>query len=352
MVIAAAAGSVTASGTLLPYLSGSSLRNTGSFILNANPSSLSIAQGAFSLSTITVTSLNGFSGEVALSTTFTGSSLPATLSTNPLTVSAGGKATSTLNVTVPIIAATGEYGVVVTGTAVLSKRIPSSSTSISVEVGSLADFSLFAQPYSLVEVAGSTDSTTVILNSLNGFNGTVSLSVTAPFGFIGVMGGVNPITLSSGGTNSTTLKISTTTAMVPGTYNITVTGTSGQHSHYCTVVVYVYDPQVESLALTGYVFTSPTTLDLYLKNNGTTPVTLNSYSVKDFAGDAWTLVNWAGPVIAPGTTVTVEVAIGASCPACTYTWVIGFFPEFIQGQAYTVQFTTMATNQFSFNVKY
>ncbi len=310
-----------------------------------------MAQGAFSLSNVTVTSLNGFSGKVALSTMFTGSSLPATLSSNELTVSAGGTATSTLNVTVPVTAATGEYGVVVTGTAVLPKKILSSSTLISVQVGTRADFSLFAQPYSMFEVAGSTDSTTVILDSLAGFNGTVSLSVTAPFGFIGVIGGVNPITLSSGGTGSTTLKISTTTATLPGTYNITVTGTGGQHTHYCTVVVYVYDPPVESLVLTGYVFTSPTTLNLYLKNNGTTTVTLDSYSLKDFAGDAWTLANWAGPVIAPGTTVTVGVAIGASCPACTYTWVLGLYTQFIQGQVYTVQLTTMGTNQFSFNVK-
>ena len=88
MVIAAAAGSVTASGTLLPYLNNSVLRSTGGFILDSNPSSLSIAQGGFALSTVTVSSINGFSGKVALSTMFTGTSLPVTLSSSALTLSA------------------------------------------------------------------------------------------------------------------------------------------------------------------------------------------------------------------------------------------------------------------------
>ena len=353
MILAAAAGSITAGGSLIPYLSASHNQKViGDFVLSANPSSMSIPQGASSVSTITVTSLDGFTGTVSLSTMFTSGSLPVTLSSSAVSVPANGEVTSTLNVTVPSNATIGSYGIVVVGTSATPKKVLSSSTSVSVQVTGPADFSLSAQPYSFVEVAGEANSSTIVVTGLNGFNGNVSLSVTAPFGFIGVMGGTNPVVLSSSGMGYASLRISTTTSTLPGTYDITVTGTSGLESHSCTVVVYVVDPPVESLTLTGYVFSSSTNLTLYLQNTGNTTVSLDWYDVKDFAGDAYTLSNWTGPTIASGSTVAVNILIGSSCSACTYTWVIGLYTQFVQGQTYTVDVMSTTTNEFTFNVTY
>ena len=87
---------------LIPYL------QPPDFTITANPSSLTINSGSSGSSTITVTSINGFSGTVSLSSS-TGSSLDV----SSLTVGSGGTATATLTITNP--ASSGTY--TVTGTS-------------------------------------------------------------------------------------------------------------------------------------------------------------------------------------------------------------------------------------------
>jgi len=351
MILTAATGSLTASGILLPDLASSfGLRNGGSFLITASPATITIPQGASSTTTIAVTSINSFAGTVTLSTLFTNGSLPARFSNNPLAVPRNGMARSTLNVTTLLTTVRGNYGIIVSGTTAGSKKV--SSTLVSVEVLPRADFSLYAYPYRVVDTVGSRNSTTIILTSLNRFNGTVNLSATIPFGFLGVMGGANPVSLTSGETVTTTLQVYTTTAAVPGLYNITVTGTNGRESHSCTIVVSVEDPIPESIALTSFTFVSPTNLTLNLRSTGNSTVTLVGYSVKDFAGDAWSLTGWRGPVVTPGSIAPATILIGASCPSCTYTWVLGLYQQFIPGQTYTITLTTSRGNQFQLSVAY
>ena len=89
---------------------------TPDFSISASPSALTIKAGASGNSTITVTSLNGFSGTVALAATApTGWS--ASVSPTSLTVGSGGSASSTLSMTVPSTTAAGTYTVTVTGTS-------------------------------------------------------------------------------------------------------------------------------------------------------------------------------------------------------------------------------------------
>jgi minor extracellular protease Epr len=89
---------------------------TPDFSNSASPSALTINAGASGTSTITVTSLNTFSGAVSLTV-----SGPAGWSASPslssLTVSSGGSASSTLTITVPSTTKAGAYAVTVTGTS-------------------------------------------------------------------------------------------------------------------------------------------------------------------------------------------------------------------------------------------
>src|SRR5947208_15874344 len=93
-----------------------------------------------------------------------------------------------------------------------------------VTVNPLADFGLYAYPYSISVEAGMTDSTSIILDSTNGVTGTVTLSGTIPFRFRGVMGGQTPVTLSPAATRYTRLQVSTTGSTLLGQYHITITG--------------------------------------------------------------------------------------------------------------------------------
>jgi subtilase family serine protease len=89
---------------------------TPDFSISASPSSLTIRRGATGTSTVTIKSLNTFSGTVAL--TVTGPN-GWTLSVNPtsLTVGSGGSATSTLTIKVPTTASRGTYTVTIRGTS-------------------------------------------------------------------------------------------------------------------------------------------------------------------------------------------------------------------------------------------
>jgi subtilase family serine protease len=199
-------------------------QTTPDFTVSASPNPITINAGASGTSTITVNSLNGYAGTVQLSSPPSG--LTATF--NPTSITASG--TSILTVTVPTGTATGTYSVTVTG----SDGSISHSTTLTVQVTN-PDFSISASPTSLTIRSGSSGTSTITVNSLNGFTGTVSLSSTAPSGLTATF---NPTSITSG---TSTLKITVPSTIRSGTYTVTVTGTgnSGSLIHSATVTVTV-----------------------------------------------------------------------------------------------------------------
>jgi hypothetical protein len=351
MVLTAAVGTVAGGTMLSSYVNGG--KAGPSFLLTMNPSSLSLEQGASHTSMISVISVNGFSGTVSLSIYFTGSKLPASLSPASVSVPTNGTVKSTLIVTAT--STIGNYNIVVIGIASSHGKTNYASTELSVQVISNQDFTITSSPSSIVNIFGSSNTTTITVTSLNGYTGTVGLTFTAPFGYITVMGSQNPLTLSSRGTAVSTLNITTSLSTTLGTYNITVTGTAGSRTHSTVISLTVVDPIVpppviESLTLTGHQFLNGTSLSLILQNTGNTTVTIQSYVVRDSSGNIWILSNFAGPVIIPSGFGTAIILIGANCPGCVYRGIPGLFFQFTAGQSYTVTVTTARNNQFPFTV--
>ena len=101
------------------------------------------------------------------------------------------------------------------------------------------DFSLSVNPSSATVVRPGSTQYTVNLASLNGFSGNVNLSVSGLPSK--TTGSFNPgsVTLSSGGTGTSTLTISAERGGPTGTFVLTVTGTSGSitHSQNVTLVI-------------------------------------------------------------------------------------------------------------------
>src|SRR6266567_1292179 len=206
-------------------------------------------------------------GTVSLSLFCTDSKLPASLSPGSVNVPVNGTAKST--VTVTATNTIGSFNVVIVGIASSHGKTNYASTELSVQVVSNQDFTITSSPSSIVNTFGSSNTTTITVTSLNGYTGTVSLTVTAPFGYITVMGNQNPLILSAGGTTSSTLNITTSLSTTLGTYNVTVTGTAGSRTHSTVISLTVIDPIVpppiiESLKLTGYQFINGTSLSLVL----------------------------------------------------------------------------------------
>ena|GEM_PF-1317308 len=115
------------------------------------------------------------------------------------------------------------------------------------------DFSITASPASLSFPTGNSASSTITLNSVGSFAGTVTLTKTStPTGLTLTL---NPtsITLTAGGTGTSTLTASSSTL---GNYTATVTGTGSGHTHNTTLTVHVTPPPNFALSV------SPTSLTL------------------------------------------------------------------------------------------
>src|SRR2546429_2690237 len=204
------------------------------FTMTANPSSLNISAGTTGKSTITLTSLNGFSGTVNLYTSpspLCPSPACSTWSIDPTSVNLvpNGIATATLSI---FGGTQGGYGNV---TVYGNSGSLSHSVTVSFKITPSPDFTLTLSPSSQTLRKGSTTTFTIQVTGTNGFNNTVNLSATiAP---VTRHGPATSLPSSVGPYSASTLTVSTTRSTQLGTYTITVTATSGSLTHTSTVTV-------------------------------------------------------------------------------------------------------------------
>ncbi len=203
------------------------------FSLSASPSSQTISVGSSTSYTASVSPLNSFTGSVAL--TMSGLPSGATASFNPSSIS-GGTGSSTLSITTNSTVATGNYTLTITGTS----GSTSHTATVMLSIKAQANFNLSATPASRSVTVGSSTSYTVSVGALNGFSGTVALSVSgAPAGATATL---SPTSVSTSG--SSTLSVTTSSSTPTGPYTLTITGTSGSTSHTTTVGLSVNNPPV------------------------------------------------------------------------------------------------------------
>jgi hypothetical protein len=191
--------------------------STPDFFITGSPTSQTITAGGVASYTATVTAIAGFSDVVA----FSASGLPsgASATFNPTSVTGSGS--STMSVTTNTSTPTGAYPLTITGTTGALAH----STTVNLLVN--RDFTISVSPASNTVLRGSFATYTVIINPVNGFTGTVNLSVsgldsreTATF---------NPAAVTGSGFSS--LRVTTTKQAAKGTRTFTITGVSGSLSH-------------------------------------------------------------------------------------------------------------------------
>jgi hypothetical protein len=218
---------------------------TPDFSISTSPTSQTVNQGGTANSTISIGSVNGYTGTVNLSV---GSTCPtgATCSFTPASVVGSG--TSQLSVVTTSSTPGGTYPVVVTGTDSTNSTL-SHSTTFTVTVNA-PDFSISASPTSLtLTQGGSAGTSTISVTGLNGYSNSVTLSVgaTCPSGATCSFG-ANPV--NPGGSSVLTI-----TPGSAGTYTVTVTGKDANNlTHSVDVSVTVQAPGVD--------FTMPASLSL------------------------------------------------------------------------------------------
>jgi len=186
---------------------------TPDFVLNATPSTLSLATGAQGTVAVSTNPINNFNAALTYSVSGAPAGLTATISGTTLTV----KNTSAAPGSYPLaLSATG--GGVTHGTTVVV-TVPGVPTTT-------PDFTMNLTPNALTLAQGQSGSSSASAAPTNGFTGNVSYSVSgAPAGLQAAF-------------NGATLTVTNASAAA-GSYALTVTGTSGTLTHTTTLTVQV-----------------------------------------------------------------------------------------------------------------
>jgi len=215
---------------------------TPDFEISAHPKELEIEQGKDGTSTIKVKSFHGFSQRINLSAELTPTIGKVTLALDPTWVipTPSGN-TSTLTVTVAADAEAREYIITVTGTNGTLSR----SENITLTVTPLKDFTIEASPSSLIIQQGGSDISVITITSLEGFSRLVDLAITSQQ-IPNVDATLNPLQVFPQPNNPaiSILTINVASAATPGSYSITVNGTSGSLRHSVKIDLKVTTPPV------------------------------------------------------------------------------------------------------------
>ncbi|HEY2114653.1 MAG TPA: hypothetical protein VGJ51_06165 [Candidatus Angelobacter sp.] len=203
---------------------------TPNFSITATPASQTVTAGAGTSYTATVAASGGFTGVVG----FTISGLPtgASASFNPVSVTGSGS--SSLSVSTSTTTPAGTYTLTVTGTS--GTLTHSTTVNLVVNpVGGVPDFTISVSPASLNVTRGNTGNYTVTIGAVNGFTGTVSLSVAG----LGsrVTASFSPASVSGSGTS--TLSVQPARNSSRGARTITITGIGNTVSHSTTATLNV-----------------------------------------------------------------------------------------------------------------
>lgn len=298
------------------------------FSLSVIPDTLAVPQGRRGTVSVKVSRLAGFDSGIALSTA--GDVYPGIgTSFTPGTIPAGAS-TANLDVDVPYYVATGTYPIPVRGAA--TGVAASADTLTLIVTPALECFTLAVVHDTLVVRPGRSDSTNVLLTRALGFSGDVALSVTgAP---AGVSAAFAPVTDFSGYYRKLLVNVGLATA--PGTYPLTVRGTStGCTEGTATVVLVV--PAVGGITIS-------TTSDVPLKQGGTALVPLGIGRIPPFDGEV-TLTAEGLPTGVTAVFAPATLARDETTARVTYTAVasvpVGTYPVTIRATGFGVPSTTM-----------
>jgi hypothetical protein len=250
------------------------------FTVSASPPSLATTLGSSNHTTITLTSLHNFVGTVQLTSTLSSGGISATLTPTQVSLSAGGTASSQLIVQARNNASATSYTVTVTAT---SSSLPPNAlphtVQVTLQVHTKPDFEVFATPSLLLTPQFTSNSTTIIIASVNNFMGTVSLQVTGPSSTSYGLDKTS-VTVPGGGSANATLHITTQASATRFQDYFYVNASSGSLFHVATVVA---QPPVGDFSLSA----NPSVVNV--QAGSTEVVTIGVTSLDYFVGTIYVL---------------------------------------------------------------
>jgi hypothetical protein len=277
------------------------------FSMGVSPANQSVTAGGSTSYTVTITPSGGFVGSVNLAVSGLPSGASGSFDINPATTS------STLTVATTTGVAAGSYTFTVTGSS--GSLSHSANATLIVNVPNPPDFSLSASPSSRTVGQGVlATSYAVTITQLNGFNGSVDLTVAGlP---VGATGSLSPTPAATASTLNVTIDATTP----QGSYVLTITGASGSLSHSTTVTLVVVGdfglsatPTSSSISRGG---TATYTITVIAMNGFSGPVTLSATNLPTKAS-----ASFSPNPVASSSTLSLRTNRGQT-PAGSYTIVI------------------------------
>lgn len=186
------------------------------------------------------------------------------------------------------------------------------------------DYTVSANPGSLTAVQGGPQQdSTISVTSINGFNSAVGLAVTGcPNGATCSLDS-SSLTPSANGTVNTTLRVTATTSVSPGTYTLTITGTAsgaGPHSATVSLTVTAPTPDFTSSVPTSITITrgNTGTFNLTAKSTGTTTTNVSLSATGNPPRTSISFSPTPVPATSSGGTSIVTITTNRKAPAGTY----------------------------------
>src|SRR2546425_767943 len=208
--------------------------SVSAFFINVFPQFLTLTPGQTLFSSVQIFGVNGFTGTVNLSTLNVPSGVSASVFPQTATLAGNQSAFSTLTVQAGANAKPGNSVMFVIGNSTTSFA----ATTVGLQI---TDYSLaLGNADVTLPVTGSATST-AFLSSLNGFVGSVSVSVSGVPAGVSVTPTPNFLFLGAGSIVPVTLNIATSAAASAGDYPLTITAASGSLTHTATLTLHVTD---------------------------------------------------------------------------------------------------------------
>jgi trimeric autotransporter adhesin len=214
---------------------------------------------------VNITSVNGFTGSVALRIASStnpgiGIQIPASV-----TLAANGSQTANLVLTPAVSLGSGTFNVELIGTDSTGKYVHTAGLQLVVggSVAATPSFSLAATPPTLSLAQGASGTSAVTVTPIAGLTGAIGLTcaVTGPSGATSPATCTLPssVTISGTAAQTATLNVATTSTTTAGAYTVTVTGTQGTITQTTAVTVTVTASVPASFTLTnsGNISVSP-----------------------------------------------------------------------------------------------
>ena len=228
LTISANSGSMIRTTTVTLVVQGPS-----DFDLQVSPAAQTVVRGGTAGYELAVASLNGFTGDVDLSVTGLPSSVGSASIAPSVIATAGAAHLAIVTVgTAPV----GTYPLTVTGRSGAIIH----SAPVTLTVTPPPDFAISATPANRTATAGTVAAYTVAITATNGFSGAVSLNLSGLPAAVGSASFI-PAQVAGGGTSQ--MRVSIATTAPPGSYPLTVNGSSGTLAHTAAVTLTITRPE-------------------------------------------------------------------------------------------------------------